>query len=417
MKFTGYRCSVCGSEYEGSGQLYLCPKDQGCLDVILDVERIRRTIEPSQLTGPDPERSHWRYLPLLPVEDPGGEGTPLRSVGLTPLYTLPALRDRHGLKAFWLKDEGANPSASFKDRASSLVAVRAVQVGAETVVTASTGNAGAALAGMAAALQLHAVVFAPSSAPQAKLAQMLAYGAEVILVEGNYDRATALSLEVSRELGWYCRNTGYNPFTAEGKKTAAFEIWEQVRAGTIAISGGSPLSIFVSVGDGNIISGLHKGFRDLEELGWLEFQPRIFGVQAEGSAAVSRAFHAGGERIEAVRASTLADSICVDMPADGLRAVRAARETGGTYITVKDEQILHALAELGRVGVFTEPAAAAAYAGYLRALEMGLIDNEEPALVLSTGSGLKDITAVQRVVREAPVIEPTVEAVKRLLKL
>ena len=417
MMFTGYRCSVCGSEYESSEQLYLCPKDQGCLDVILDVERIRRTTEPSQLTGPDPERSHWRYLPLLPVDDPGGEGTPLRSVGLTPLYTLPALRDRHGLKVFWLKDEGVNPSASFKDRASSLVAVRAVQVGAETVVTASTGNAGAALAGMAAALQLHAVVFAPSRAPRAKLAQMLAYGAEVILVEGNYDRATALSLEVSRELGWYCRNTGYNPFTAEGKKTAAFEIWEQVRAGTIAISGGSPLSIFVSVGDGNIISGLHKGFRDLEELGWLEFQPRIFGVQAEGSAAVARAFHAGGERIEAVRASTLADSICVDMPADGLRAVRAARETGGTYITVKDEQILHGLAELGRAGVFTEPAAAAAYAGYLRALEMGLIDSEEPALVLSTGSGLKDITAVQRVVREAPVIEPTVQAVKRLLKL
>lgn len=417
MRFIGYRCSVCGSEYSGSEQLYLCPKDQGCLDIVLDTERIRRTTKPSQLTGPDLERSHWRYLPLLPVDDPGAEGTPLRSVGHTPLYTLPALRDRHGLKAFWLKDEGANPTASFKDRASSLVAVRALQVGAQTVVTASTGNAGAALAGMAAALQLHAVVFAPSSAPRAKLAQMLAYGAEVILVEGNYDRATALSLEVSRDLGWYCRNTGYNPFTAEGKKTAAFEIWGQVRAGAIAIPGGIPLSIFVSVGDGNIISGLHKGFRDLEDLGWLDFQPRIFGVQAGGSAAVARAFHAGGERIEAVRATTLADSICVDMPADGLRALRAARETGGAYITVKDEQILHALAELGRVGVFAEPAAAAAYAGYLKALETDLIGNEGPVLVLSTGSGLKDIAAVRRVVPEAPVIEPTVEAVKRLLKL
>jgi threonine synthase len=246
---------------------------------------------------------------------------------------------------------------------------------------------------------------------------MLAYGADVILVEGNYDRATELSLEVSRELGWYCRNTGYNPFTAEGKKTAAFEIWAAVQSGRIAIPQGVPLSIFVSVGDGNIISGLHKGFRDLEELGWLDFLPRIFGVQAEGSAAVARAYQAGAERIEGVRATTVADSICVGMPADGIRALRAVRETGGTYITVKDEQILQALAELGQIGVFTEPAAAASYAGYLKALETQQIGKEDPALVLSTGSGLKDIAAVQRVVPEAPVIEPTLEAVKRLLKL
>jgi threonine synthase len=417
MRFCGYRCSLCGSEYGESEELYLCPKDRGCLDIVLDSERIRRTVKPSQLVGPDREPSHWRYLPLLPLDDPGAEGTPLRAVGWTPLYALPVLRARHGLRAFWLKDEGANPTASFKDRASSLVASRALQLGAETVVTASTGNAGAALAGMAAALQLHAVVFAPGGAPRAKLAQMLAYGAEVVLVEGNYDRATALSLEVSQELGWYCRNTGYNPFTAEGKKTAAFEIWEAVREGAIAVPEGVPLSILVSVGDGNIISGMHKGFRDLEDLGWLEFRPRIFGVQAQGSAAVARAFQSGAERIEAVRATTVADSICVNMPADGLRALRAVRETGGAYITVKDEQILHALAELGRVGVFAEPAAAAAYAGYLQALETGQIGREDPVLVLSTGSGLKDISAVQRVVPETAVIEPTVAAVKRLLKL
>jgi threonine synthase len=417
MRFSGYRCSLCGSEYGETEELYVCPKDRGCLDVVLDLERIRKTVKPAQLVGPDLERSHWRYLPLLPVDDPGAGGTPLRSVGWTPLYGLPALRAKHGLKAFWLKDDGSNPTASFKDRASSLVAARARELGAQTVVTASTGNAGAALAGMAAALQLHAVVFAPGTAPRAKLAQMLAYGAEVLLVEGNYDRATALSLEVSQDLGWYCRNTGYNPFTAEGKKTAAFEIWEAERSGSIAIPKGVPLSIFVSVGDGNIISGIHKGFRDLEDLGWLDFQPRIFGIQAEGSAAVARAYQAGGERIEAVQAETLADSICVDRPADGVRALRAARESGGTYITVKDEQILHAEAELGQVGVFVEPAAAAAYAGYLQALERGQIGNEEPVLVLSTGSGLKDIDSVQRVVPEAPVIEPTVEAVKRALKL
>jgi threonine synthase len=383
----------------------------------MDTETIRKTIDPQQLNQQDREPSHWRYLPLLPVNDPGGQGTPLRRVGWTPVYSLPALRNKRKLRAFWLKDEGTNPTASLKDRASSMVVARAREISVQTVVTASTGNAGAALAGMAAALQLRAVVFAPSSAPPAKLAQMLAFGARVILVEGNYDQATALCLEAAEHLGWYCRNTGYNPFTAEGKKTAAFEIWEAVQRGYVELSGGVPLAIFVSVGDGNIISGLHKGFRDLTELGWLDFQPRIFGVQAEGSAAIARAYQAGVEQIQPVRAATLADSICVDMPADGVRALRAVKETGGAYIAVGDEQILQAIAELGQVGVFAEPAAAAAYAGFVRALDIGEIGPEDPVLVLSTGGGLKDIAAVQRAVPSAPVIEPTVQALKRLLKL
>ncbi|MBN2552069.1 MAG: pyridoxal-phosphate dependent enzyme [Spirochaetales bacterium] len=414
--FCGYRCSLCGEQYAASQQLYLCPKDQGCLDVVLDTAAIRKTVEPLRLSGPDREPSHWRYLPLLPLDDPGARGTPLRRVGWTPLYELPALRAARGLSAFWLKDESSNPTASFKDRASSLVTARAVQIGAGRVVTASTGNAGAALAGMAAALQLPAVVFAPKEAPAAKIGQMLAFGATVILVEGNYDQASALSIEASRELGWYCRNTGYNPFTAEGKKTAAFEIWEAVRQGRIELAGGAPLAIFVSVGDGNIISGLHKGFRDLSDLGWLEFQPRLYGVQAEGSAAIARAFDAGRQSVQPVRASTIADSICVDMPADGARALRAVRETGGSYITVGDRQILQAVAELGRFGVFVEPAAAASYAGFLAALECGRIAAREPVVVLATGSGLKDITAVQKAVPPAPVIEPSLQAVKRLLR-
>ena len=218
-------------------------------------------------------------------------------------------------------------------------------------------------------------------------------------------------------MGWYCRNTGYNPFTAEGKKTVAFEIWESIQRNQIELPEGNPLSIFVSVGDGNIISGLHKGFRDLSELGWLDFQPRIFGVQAEGSAAIARAYQDGREQIQPIRAATLADSISVDMPADGVRALRAARETGGAYIVVKDEQILQAVVELGQVGVFAEPAAAAAHAGFVQALALGEIGPADPVLVLCTGNGMKDIAAVQKAAPPAPVIEPTVQAVKRLLKL
>jgi threonine synthase len=225
------------------------------------------------------------------------------------------------------------------------------------VVTASTGNAGAALAGMAAAADHKAVIFAPRSAPPAKIAQLLVYQAQVLLVDGNYDQAFDLSVQAADEFGWYCRNTGYNPFTAEGKKSAALEIWEQliyVRAFD------KPLSVFVSVGDGNIISGLHKGFKDLTEIGWLEQMPRIYGVQSTGSAAVANAFNAGDEVIHPVAADTRADSISVDLPRDGVRAIRAASQTGGAYITVPDHEIMAAIPELGQVGIFAEPAGAAA---------------------------------------------------------
>jgi threonine synthase len=410
--FVGYRCSLCGKEYGPEDVQYTCPTDGGNLDVILDYEGIRKKYQVEDITTRT-DASLWRYLPLLPVTDPGGEGTPLRAAGWTPLYQPPALAKTLGMRHLWVKDEGRNPTASFKDRASSVVVARARQIGAEVVVTASTGNAGAALAGMSAAVGQRAVIFAPRTAPPAKVAQLLVYGAQVILVDGNYDSAFDLTIEAANAYGWYCRNTGYNPFTAEGKKTAAFEIWENV----ILPLGDSarPLNVFVSVGDGNIISGIHKGFKDLLELGWIGSMPRIIGVQANGSAAVANAFRAGTEEIVPVSATTLADSISVDLPRDGVRAVRAARDSGGTYITVSDEEILSAIAELGKVGVFAEPAGATSYAGLVRAAGEGVVGGDDPILVLNTGSGLKDVKAAMQAVVEAPVIEPTLEAVKKLL--
>src|SRR5690606_17742285 len=226
----------------------------------------------------------------------------------------------------------------------AIVVTRAHEIKSEVVVTASTGNAGAALAGMSAAVGQKAVIFAPKAAPQAKVAQLLVFGAKVILVDGSYDDAFDLSIKASEEFGWYCRNTGYNPFTVEGKKTASFEIWEWwIKAHRDWHQPDSPLdhhpalTIFVSVGDGNIISGIHKGFKDLLSLGWISNMPRIIGVQAEGSAAIASAFRAGTETITPVAAKTIADSISVDLPRDGVRAVRATKETNGTYITVSDD--------------------------------------------------------------------------------
>ncbi len=404
---------MCGAEYAPLDLTYTCPHDGGNLDVMLDYAAIQAAASPTSITT-QAESSLWRYLPLLPVADPQGEGTPLRAAGWTPVFRPALLARQLGINNLWVKDEGRNPTASFKDRASAVVVARGRQIGAKVIVTASTGNAGAALAGMSAAVGQPSVIFAPRTAPPAKVAQLLIYGAQVILVDGNYDAAFDLTIQAAQEFGWYCRNTGYNPFTVEGKKTAAFEIWEQVLLPTRM---DWPLCLFVSVGDGNIISGLHKGFKDLMALGWLDQMPRIFGVQAEGSAAVANAFHANTETIIPVSANTLADSISVDLPRDGVRAVRAARQTGGSYVLVSDEEILKAIAALGQVGIFAEPAGSTAYAGLTSALEQGLVGPEDPSLVLNTGSGLKDVRAAMRAVREAPVIEPTLADVKRLLGL
>jgi threonine synthase len=424
--FTGYRCSLCGTEYTPDQVTYTCPKDCGNLDVMLDYKSIRDNYQPEDITSrADP--SLWRYLPLLPVPEPPGHSTPLHAAGWTPVFELPRLAEQLGLEHLWLKDESRNPTASFKDRASAIVVARAQQLaGADgrppVVVTASTGNAGAALAGMAAAVGQQAVIFAPKSAPPAKVAQLLVFGARVILVDGSYDDAFDLSIKAAGEFGWYCRNTGYNPFTLEGKKTAAFEVWEwwqrihmdwHDQIGQEADH--APLTLFVSVGDGNIISGLHKGFKDLFALGWITRLPRLIGVQAEGSAAIYNAFHAEGETIHAVSAKTIADSISVDLPRDGVRAVRAGRESGGGYLTVTDAEILQAIAGLGKMGVFAEPAGAAAYAGLVKAAASGLVVGETPVLVINTGSGLKDVRAALQAVPEAPVIDPTLEALKRII--
>ncbi len=419
-EFLGYRCSLCDQEYGPDEVIYVCAKDGGNLDVVIDYASLKGTVLPGGLAK-SRYASIWRYLPLLPVSDPGHSGTPLWSVGWTPMYSAASLAGKLGLQHLWIKDDGRNPTASFKDRASAVVVARAEAIGAEVVVTASTGNAGAALAGMAAAVNMPAVILAPRSAPRAKVAQLLVFGAQVVLVDGTYDEAFDLTIEAAKTFGWYCRNTGYNPFTAEGKKTAAFEICEQLtdQVGTKAEDPevwASPDAVFVSVGDGNIISGLHKGFRELASLGWIRRIPRLFGVQAKGSAAVYQAFRSGNEKIQPVRADTIADSISVDLPRDGVRAYRAATQTGGAYVAVSDGSILAAVQELGEMAaIFAEPAGAAAYAGLGAAVEQGLVGRDEHIVVLNTGSGLKDVEAAMTAAGEAKVIEPTLSALKQAM--
>ena len=418
--FLGYRCSICGVEYSPDAVTYTCPDDGGNLDILLDYKRIQEEINPSDVMN-STDGSIWRYLPLLPVEYPGHLNSPLRAVGWTPFFAPTRLAEDLGLSNLWLKDDGRNPTASLKDRASAVVVARAEAIGVEVVVTASTGNAGAALAGMAAAVGMPAVILAPQTAPQAKVAQLLIFGARVFLIDGSYDEAFDLTLEAAEAFGWYCRNTGYNPFTAEGKKTAAFEICEQLThiVGAVReppLQWNAPDAVFVSVGDGNIISGLHKGFKDLHQLGWITRVPRLYGVQSHGSSAIYNAFISGTEDIQAVQAQTLADSISVDLPRDGLRAVRAATETGGSYLAVQDEDILDAVRELAqKAAVFAEPAGATSYAGLIKAVSAGHVGPMEHVVVLNTGNGLKDVNAAMKAAGEAIVIEPKLEALEKAM--
>jgi threonine synthase len=417
--YLAYHCIQCGAEHPPAAIVMRCVNcGFGALDVKLDLEAAQAHLDPLAL-GDDP--SLWRYGPLLPVDVPTGPSSPLTTVGGTPLFAAPRASKRLRLGPIWLKDDGRLPSGSLKDRASAVVVARAIELGIDRIATASTGNAGVALAAMAGAAGLQASVFVPATAPAAKIAQLGIFGAELFLVDGNYDDAFRLCEQACETLGWYSRNTGRNPFTIEGKKTVSYEICEQL---TREAAGGkndapwrAPDRIFVSVGDGNIITGVHRGLRDLLEMGWIDRMPKLMGVQAEGSAAIAHAFDAGTETIEPVRAQTLADSIATDNPSDGLRALRAATDTGGRYLTVSDKAIVDAIKQLGRdAAVFAEPAAAAAYAGLEKWAASDDSNPDETIVVLITGNGLKDVPAAQRATCAPDAITPTLAALQERLQ-
>ena len=435
----GLKCTICGAEYGADEVEYVCPKhgDDGILDVVYDYDLIAQRISTEQLAD-NPTRSIWRYLSLLPVEPETArlmaQGTVLGSVGWTPLYPAPRLAADLGLKHLWVKDDGRQPTASFKDRASAIAVVKTRELGYETVTTASTGNAAAALAGLCAAVEQPNVIFVPRTAPEAKVAQLLAYGSTVLLVDGSYDQAFDLCLEAARAFGWYNRNTAYNPYMSEGKKTAAYEVCEQLSVGAgfprPSVPGSvvgaeiaplqAPDVILIPVGDGCIIGGIHEGLRDLMALGWIDRMPRLIGVQAMGSSPLVAAWEQGlqGWEMEPVEAHSVADSIVAGLPRDRIKALRAVRETGGAFLRVSDEEILDAIPVLAQdCGVFAEPAAAAAYAGLVEAVSRGLVVPTDRVVVLSTGSGLKDVASVMKAVGKQPsIVEPTIDAVKAVFE-
>jgi len=412
MHMNGYSCIACAETQATDFVGFVCPSCGGNLDITYDYAAIAGDI----VTGfGDGRTDLFRYAPLLPVRE-DDTAFPLR-VGGTPLYAAPRLGESLGLRALYLKDDTLNPSASTKDRASAVVLRRAIDIGANVVSIASTGNAGSSLACLAAALGLRAVVFVPENAPAAKLTQALSFGATVFAVRGNYDDAFDLCLAASKEFGWFNRSTGYNPFTREGKKTCAFEIWE-------SLGGRAPDRIVVPTGDGNLLSGLWKGWCDLQAVGLVDRVPRIDCAQSDASAAICNTVRRIRDSVESdpdwstvvvdeVRASTAADSISVDRPRDGLAAVKGILQSGGEAITVQDEEILAAVPEMARTtGIFAEPAAAAPWAAVKQMLRDDKIDVDELVVCVVSGSGLKDIANVRKTVGKPLIIDPSIEAIK-----
>ncbi|HXG91013.1 MAG TPA: threonine synthase [Blastocatellia bacterium] len=406
LNVIGLKCVECAREFRIGEVEYVCAECSGNLDVQYDYERIGRQLSKAGLAE-DRNFTMWRYRALLPIEDLSP--VPPLTVGWTPVYDSKLLAEKYSVRQLLLKDDGRNPTASFKDRPSALAVVKAREMGAQVITTASSGNAGSALAGMCASVGMKSVIFVPTYAPAAKIAQLQIYGATVALVEGSYDEAYDLCIEAAKTFNWYQRSTGFNPFMAEGKKTAALEIAEQ-------LGWNVPDRVFVGVGDGCIIGGLWKGFCDLFKLGFIERRPQLIGVQSETASAIVDAANGDGCLREGP-AHTVADSINVGRPRDATKAIRAIRESKGCGVKVSDEEIIASISELARTtGVFVEPAAAAPFAGFKKMQSSGAIKSDERVLLMLTGNGLKDIETARRSVREPLRIRPDINELIEGLK-
>ncbi len=410
--FTGLQCVHCGREYNVADVEYYCPAcgyHDGILDVVYDYEEVQKEINPAALAG-NGNLSMWRYLPLLPVAKP--ELIPHLQVGWTPLYETPRLAGELGVARCWVKDEGRNPTASFKDRASAVGVVKAVEKNAAQITCASTGNAASSLAGFAAAAGIPATIFVPARAPEAKVAQLLVYGARVFSVQGTYDEAWELCMKASAEFGWYNRNCAINPYLIEGKKTVSLELVEQF----LRVAPGSfPDWVVVSVGDGCTIGGVWKGLKEMHRLGLLRRLPRILGVQAAGCQPFVTAWR-DGNGLKPCEASTLADSIAVGHPRNFTKGMRGVTESGGAFVAVADEEILASITLLARkAGVFGEPAGVACAAGVKRSVELGIIGHGESVALIVTGNGLKDIQSATRAAGRAIAVRPEMKEVRAAL--
>ena len=374
------KCVKCGKIYAAAPDLTNCACG-GILDIIYDYDYIRSVLTKDALAQRR-DNTMWRFRELLPVET----DTPLPPlrVGGSPLYEADALARELGVARLYIKDDGINPTASLKDRASAMAVAKAWEAGAQVIACSSPGNAASSLAGNAAAAGLSTYIFVPSRAPKGKVAQLMTFGATVVSVQGSYEDTFELSKAAIEKWGWYNRNAAINPYLSEGKKTVGLEIMEQL-GWTV------PDYIAISVGDGCTIAGLWKSLKDLHAIGFIDRLPRLISAQAEGCCPLNRAIETG-EAWRPMEENTLADSIAVGVPRNADKALMAIRESKGLTVNVSDQEIMAAQKLLGRrCGVFGEPAGVTGTAGLKKLCEAGRIPPEATVVSVVTGNGLKDV--------------------------
>lgn len=404
-----FQCINCGKDYGSSEVQYLCPEcaasnnphqpPKGVLKTVYDYKALKSKKVDFAYLGKS------GFIDLLPVKTLNS--FPNLRVGQTPFYKVDELEKVKLPFNLYLKDDGQNPTYSFKDRASALVSAYAKERGLNTIVAASTGNAGSSLAGICASQKQKAIIMVPHSAPLAKLTQIMMYGATIVPVAGTYDDAFDLSIEATEKFGWYNRNTAFNPFTIEGKKTVSFELFADMQQQI-------PDRIFVPVGDGVIISGVYKGFEDMLNIGIIDKMPVIVAVQSKGSDNLVRNLEQ--QPFEIKISNTLADSISVDIPRNFYMAQNYLKTYHGEWLAVSDGEIIEASSILAKnTGIFSEPAAATAFAGLLHYQLTGKLTDDSNNVVLLTGSGLKDISTVSNRLKMPKPIKPNLNELEKLL--
>lgn len=404
-----FQCINCNKTLQSAVIQYLCPKcetenntenpPKGVLKTIYHYDEILLRIKSFK------ELKTRKYIDILPVNSTESMG--YLQVGGTPLYRINHINNEHFNFDLFLKDDSQNPSFSFKDRASIIVSAFAKENQITTIAAASTGNAGSSLASICASQHQKSVIFVPASAPIAKLTQIVMYGAVIVPVKGDYDMAFDLSIAASKHFGWYNRNTAYNPFTIEGKKTVSFELFDQLHEQI-------PDRVFVPVGDGVIIAGVYKGFEDLLKLGFIDKIPVIVAVQSDKSQNLIA--NLNNEVWKTTTATTIADSISVNIPRNFYMAQKYLQQYKGEHITVSDDEIIEASVLLSRnTGIFSEPAAAAAFAAMLKYKDLQKLDTASKNVVLLTGSGLKDLKSVSDKILIPKPINPDIESVLNFL--
>jgi threonine synthase len=396
MKPYYYKCINCSSEFKideiERDFHYLCPKCgkaeknkplNGVLNIEYDYQDIIKKLSKKEFLKLTPGKI-WFYPELWPVNFKNFSNEQLIKLSL-PSDQL--LKYNNYGQEFWILDDTRNPTLSYKDRASSIVALKALEIGISEIAAASTGNAGSSLAGICARLGLIAIIYVPKNIPEAKRIQIEAYGAKLVVVDGDYDKAFDVCLEESKKNNWYNRNTAYNPLTIEGKKSAAYDIF-------ISTQGNIPDVNFVPVGDGVIISGIYKGFKELLALGWIDKLPRLIAVQSTGSDALVRYLDTG--KFEYKPANTIADSISAGAPRNLYMAADAVKKSKGFALALTDQEILTAQKEfIKQTGILCEPSCASVYAAYKKLISENRVSPKENILLLITGNGLKDIESLK----------------------